>query len=141
MSQTNGAASCSEMESGTRRERKLTEKALMNKIETLQNERKRVVDKIKSLIPKMKDLMKQRENVPQMKQYLENLNTLCENATISHNELLPLLPDDEIIKQKEWFSSVMKYSGAFGKDIQKWIVETEQNHDLSQKQQDLREIT
>lgn len=45
------------------------------------------------------------------------------------------------MKQKEWFLSVMKYSGTFGKDIQKWIVETEQNHSVSQKQEDLREIT
>ena len=54
----------------------------------------------------MKELMKHRENVPQVEQCLENLNT-CENATTAHNELLPLLPVDELIKQKEWFSSIM----------------------------------
>ncbi len=71
----------------------------------------------------MKELMKQRENVSDVKRCLENLNTLCENATTKHNELLPLLPEDELIKQKEWFSSIMNYSNTFQKDIQKWMVE------------------
>lgn len=59
MSQTNDAVSCSDMESGKRWERKLTEKVLGNKIE---NKCKCVVDKIKGLIPKMKELMKQSWN-------------------------------------------------------------------------------
>lgn len=125
MIQTNDAALCSDMEPG-KRERKPTEKALVNKIEKLQNERKHAVDKIKSLIPRMKELMKQRENVSQVKQRLGNLNTLCENATTANNELLPLLPEDELIEQKEWFSSITNYSNIFQKDTQKWIVETGQ---------------
>lgn len=86
----------------------------------------------------MKELMKQRENASPVKQCLENLNTSCENATTTHNELLPLLPVDELIKQKEWFSSVMNYSNTFQKNTQKWIVETRQN--ISQEQQDSLEI-
>ena len=127
MSQTNDAAWRSDMEPD-KRERKLTEKALMNKIEKLQKERKCVVDKIKGLIPKMKELMKQKENVSQMKECVGKLNTLCQNATTLHNELLPLLPEDELNKQKEWFSSIMKYSDSFQWDVEKWIVETEQRN-------------
>ncbi len=138
MSRTNDVASCSDMESLKQRERKLTEKGLLNKIENLQNERKRVVDKMKGLIPKMKKLMKQRENVSDVKQFWENLNALCENATTVHNELLPLLPDDELIKQKKWFSSIMNYSNTFQKDTQKWMVETGQK--IYQEQQDSPEI-
>lgn len=82
----------------------------------------------------MKELMKQRENVSDVKQCLGDLNTLWENATTSHNELLPLLPEDEQNNQKEWFSSIKKYSNAFQKDTQKWIVETRQK--ISQEQQD-----
>ncbi len=52
MSRTNDIASCSDMESLKQRERKLTEKGLLNKIENLQNERKRVVDKMKGLLIK-----------------------------------------------------------------------------------------
>ena len=138
MSQINDAASCSDMESGKQRERKLTEKGLLNKIENLQNKRKRVVDKIKGLIPEMKGLMKQRENVLDVKQCLENLNTLCENATASHNELLHLLPEEELIQQKEWFSTIMNYSNTFQRDTQSWIVDIGQK--ISPEQQDSAEI-
>ena len=62
--------------------------------------------------------MKQRENVSQVKQCLGNLKILCENATTAHNELLPLLPEDELMKQKEWLSSVINYSNTFQKDTQ-----------------------
>ena len=138
MSQTNDAASsCSDMES-EQRERKLTEKGWMYKVEKLQKERKRVVDKIKGLIPKMKELMKQEKNVSEVKQCMENLNTLCENATTTHNELLPLIPEDEFIKQKEWFSSIMNYSNTFQRNTQEWIVETEQK--ISQEHQDSSEM-
>ncbi len=137
MSQTNGTASCSNMES-EKRERKLTEKALVNKIEKLQKERKRVVDQIKGLIPKMKRFMKQREGVSQVRKCLGDLNTLCGNATTTHNELLPLLPEDELIKHKEWFSSIMNYSNTFQKETQQWIMETEQKSFL--EQQDSPEI-
>lgn len=87
MSQTNDAASCSNMESG-KRARKLTEKALVNKIEKLQNDRKHAVDKIKGLIPRMKELMKQKENVSEVKECLRNLNTLwkchnCRQSTVA----------------------------------------------------------
>lgn len=52
MSQTNGAASCSGVGSVRQRERKLTEKGLINKVVNLQNERKGLVGKIKGLIKK-----------------------------------------------------------------------------------------
>lgn len=46
MSQTNDAVSGSDMEFVKQRERKLTEKGLLNKTEKLKNECKRVVDKM-----------------------------------------------------------------------------------------------
>lgn len=122
MSQTNDGASCSAKGS----------------MRHLQKERKCVVDKIKGLIPQTKELMKQRENASQVKQCLGDINTLCENATTLHNELLPLHPEDELNKQKEWFSSIMNYSSTFQKDTQIWIVETEQR--ISQEQQASPEI-
>ena len=45
MSQTNGAATGTDMQSVKQREKKLTQKCLLNKIENLENERKRGVDK------------------------------------------------------------------------------------------------
>lgn len=41
---------------------KLTAKALANKLESLQKERKTHVNKLKGLIPAMKELMKRNEN-------------------------------------------------------------------------------
>ena len=112
MSQTN-ATSWSEMESGKRRESKLTEKALVYKVEKLQNEHKGFVNRMKGMIPEMKELMKQKENVSQIKEFLGKLNKLCECANNAHDELLPLLPQDELDKQVEWLSSVMKYTETF----------------------------
>ena len=57
---------------GWERERKLTEKDLVIKIEKLKKEHKHAVNKIRCLIPRMKELMKERENVSQ-----ENSIALC----------------------------------------------------------------
>lgn len=64
-------------------------------------------------------------NVSQAQSLLEALIQLCENATISHNVLIPLLPEDEQRKQNEWFSSIMKYCDTFTGDVEKWLNESE----------------
>ena len=121
MSQTN-AVECSNMEK-EKRQIKLTAKALENKIEVLQHERKSAVNKLKALIPQMKAQMKSKENANEIPAYLCNLNDLCKKATDLHTELMPLLPDDEEKKQNEWFSSIMDYSDAFKEHVEKWINE------------------
>ena len=131
MSETNAGV---EMECG-KRETKLTAKAWANKIEKLQHERKIIVNKIKGLIPEMKVLMKSKENVSHVQPHLENLIQLCENAIMSHNALIPLLPEDEQNKQNEWFASIMKYSNTFEEDVKRWLSESEepqQNNSLGQ---------
>ena len=122
MSQINADAECSNMER-EKREIKLTAKAMENKIERLQHERKSAVNKIKELIPQIKAHMKSKENVTEIPSQLNNLNALCKKATDLHNEVLQLLPDDEHKKQKEWFSSIMDYSDAFKEQVEKWIKE------------------
>lgn len=62
MSQINSVAECSNMEKG-KREIKLTAKAVGNKIERLQHERKSAVNKMKALIPQIKAHMRSKENV------------------------------------------------------------------------------
>ena len=124
MSETNGETMRPEMEAA--RQCKLTEKALLHKIETIEKNRKGFVNKIKALIPEIKELMKQRENVLQIKESMEKLDELCESAHAAHNEFLPLLPHDEVFKQSEWFSSIMKYAETFKSGIEKWIDGTEQ---------------
>lgn len=122
MSQINDVAECLNMER-EKREIKLTVKALENKIERLQHERKNAVHKIKELIPQIKAHMKSKENETEIPSQLDNLNALCKKATELHNELLLLLPDDEGKKQKEWFSGVMDYSDAFKEQVENWIKE------------------
>ncbi len=122
MSQINTVAECSNMKN-EKREIKLTAKALKNKIERLQHERRSAVNKIKVLIPQIKAHMKSKENVTEIPSQLNNLNALCKKATDLHNELRPLLPDDEDKKQNEWFSSIMDYSDAFKERVEKWIQE------------------
>lgn len=109
-----------EMDEG-KRETKLTAKALANKIESLQRERKKDVNKIKGLIPEMKSLMTRRENASQLQMLFKTLVQLCENASKLHDMLIPLLPEDEQEKQNEWFSSIMKYSNTFKDTVQHWL--------------------
>lgn len=123
-----------EMECG-KRQTKLTAKAWAHKIEKLQHERKITVNKMKVLIPEMKALMKQKENASHVQCHMDRLIQLCENATKLHDELIPLLVEDEQNKQNEWFSSIMKYSNAFKEDVHKWLSESEGsqlNNSLSQ---------
>lgn len=106
-----------------KREVKLTAKALESKIERLQHERKSAVNKIKALIPQIKALLKSKENAPEILSQLDNVNALSKKATDLHNEFVVLLPDDENVKQNEWFSSVMSYSDAFKDQVEKWMQE------------------
>lgn len=105
-----------EMDCG-KRETKLTAKALANKIESLQMQRKSNVNKIKSQIPEMKNLMKRKENASQMQIQFKTLVQLCENASKIHDMVIPLLPEDEQEKQNEWFLSIMKYSNTKDADL------------------------
>lgn len=116
------SVSNSEMESG-KRQSKLTAKALGNKIENLQNERKINVNKIKGLIPQMKSWMKKKGNVSQVQSLLESLTDQCGNATKSHDLLIPLLPEEQQKKHNEWFCSIMDYSKTFQKSVELWLNE------------------
>lgn len=122
MSEIHAGAESAEMEGG-KREIKLTAKALANEIERLQRERKITVNKIKGLIPHMKSLMAKRGNVQNVTPLLESLIQLCENATTSHEMLIPLLPQDEMAKQNTWFTTIMDYSSAFKVKVEQWLNE------------------
>lgn len=92
---------------------KLTAKALANKIESLQKERKAYVDKIKCLIPAMKELMKRKENVQEVRTQLKILTQYLDTAVNLHQTLILLLPEDEKVKQNESFLSAENYYGTF----------------------------
>lgn len=61
MSQINAVVECPNMEKGKRQIKPMA-KALENKIERLQHERKSAVNKVNALIPQMKVHMKSKEN-------------------------------------------------------------------------------
>lgn len=110
-----------------KRERTLTAKALVNNIEQLQRERKTSVNKIKALIPEIKGHMRERGNASRVQTHLEKLFQLGEKAIISHEMLIPLLPEDELKKQKEWFASILEYSESFQRDIKQWLKEPQED--------------
>lgn len=112
----------------------LTAKALANKIEQLQKERKRNVNVIKSSIPTIKELMQRNENISAVRSELESLVQVFDEAIKLHDSVIPLLPSDEQTKQKDWFSSVYKHSDAFIKDTKQWIRGIESSSDKVQDQ-------
>lgn len=106
---------------------KLSGKVLAHKIENLQKDRKRHVNKIKELIPVMKDLMKRNESAPQVKTKLQTLTQLYDFAVVSHDSLILLLPEDEKTVQNGRFSSIKSYTSAFKVNVTRWLNECEMN--------------
>ena len=87
----------------------LTEKALANKIESIQKERKRKVDEIKTVISSMKELMKDGKHVSAVIGKLDVLRELSHTSNELHASLMPLIPHDEQEKQTGWFSKIIKH--------------------------------
>ena len=81
----------------------ITPKALAHKIESLQKDRKKHVNKMKGLIPAMKELMKKDENAPKVISQLQTLTELLNTSVNLHQTLIPLLPEHEKVTQNEWF--------------------------------------
>lgn len=107
-----------------KREIKLSIKALANKIENLQKERKAMVNKTKGLTNIIKDLMQNDDNVPQVRSQLETLVQMVENTKLLHESLVPILPKEEQEKQNEWFSNVLKCNNGFMEDVRQWFSDT-----------------
>lgn len=102
---------------GSKREPKLTAKALALKIEALQKDRKAKVNQMKSLILSMKGLMECDENASQLSPMVESLKCLKDDASVLHKEVLNFLPSDEQNKQNEWFDAVSKSNDGFVEDV------------------------
>ena len=99
----------------------LTEKALANKIESIQKERKRKVDEIKTVISSMKELMKDGIHVSAVKGKLDGLMKLSHTSNELHASLMPLIPHDEQEKPTGWFSKVIKHKDDFIEDVNAWF--------------------
>ena len=110
-----------------KRKRTLTEKALGNKIESIQKERKKKVDEITTLITYIKELMKDEKNVSLVREQLDVLTQCSEISNTLHESLMPLIPEDEQERQNEWFSKVNKYKNGFIQDVDAWFFITRGN--------------
>ncbi|KAG1936405.1 hypothetical protein F2P79_018737 [Pimephales promelas] len=121
-SKSNSDANGSEMDE-QKRKIKMTAKALVNKIETLQKERRKNVHKIKGLIQTIKDLMQKDDNAPQVQSHLEKMSQMVDETTVLHDSVIPMLPEEEQEKQKEWFVNVLKCYNGFMEDAKGWLSE------------------
>ena len=66
---------------------------------------------------------------------MEKLIELCQNATLSHDVLIPLLPEEEQDKQNEWFSSIEEYSHTFKERVEKWLNEPKEQPSVLPKEE------
>lgn len=82
------------------------------------------------LIPQIKTQLKSKENATEISSQLDNMKELSKRATDLHNDLLPLLPEEEDENQKEWFSSIMDYRDEFKHKVETWIQENLQENSI-----------
>lgn len=104
-----------------KRDHKFTPKAWELRVESLQNERKSRVNKMKNVIAALKECMKNDENISKVSSLLETLKLLKDDACLQHENLHPLLPIEEQIRQNEWFRSILRFSEGFIEDVEKWL--------------------
>ena len=102
---------------------KLTAKALANKIETLQTERKSCVKRHKRLAEEIKGLMESDVNARDVQCKLDLMLQLFENAKVCHDSVIILIPKAEQDIQNEWFDRITKNNNEFKDDVEIWLGE------------------
>lgn len=96
------------------RENRLTPKALLEKLETLQKTRKSKLNKVKNLMTTNRDYEKE------VHCSFEKFIKLSDEAREMHNSVMVILPSEEKIKQS-WFSGKMLICNGFIDDGEKWL--------------------
>lgn len=104
---------------------KLTQKALLDKLEKLQRNRKSKLKKASDLKGTIKDIMQDGENKRNVYSMLEKHNALCDEAEEAHNYLLELLPPDEKEKHEIWFEAKMLSVNELNDEVNKWLSNTD----------------
>ncbi len=100
---------------------KLTPKALLEKLETLQKTRKSKLNKAKNLMAIIKDLLSNREYEKEVQCSFEKFIKLSDEAREMRNSVLFLLPSEEKEKQQPWFTGKMLICNGFLNDFEKWL--------------------
>lgn len=106
---------------------KLTAKALANKIETLQKQRKSCVKQSQKLADEIKALMQDDVNARDVSCKLNLMLQLCDNAKVNHESVVVLIPETEVNTHNEWFESVSKPIYDFAEDVKLWLGEIEKS--------------
>jgi len=92
----------------------------------IQKEHQKEGKKIKTVILSLKELMKDDENALKVKQQLDILEQLSENAIELHISLMHLIPSAEQERLNKWFTSINKTNQGFNKDGKVWLSEISQ---------------
>ncbi|XP_073783913.1 uncharacterized protein isoform X2 [Danio rerio] len=100
---------------------KLTPKALLEKLETLQKTRKCKLSKAKNLMAIIKDFMSNREYEKEVQCSFEKFIKLRDETKEMHNSVMVLLPSEEKEKQQTWFNGKMLICDEFVDDVEKWL--------------------
>lgn len=85
---------------------KLTEKALLEKLDKLQNIRKSKLNKASNIRKELNDLMYDGDKTKEVNA-LDELTTMCDDAKEVHNSLMALLSVEEGGKHEIWFKAKM----------------------------------
>ena len=104
-----------------KRQPKPTAKALANKMEHLQKDRKAKVKKIEAIGKEIHVLMQSSDNVETIQSHLHNVSALYDEASQLHDSVIPLLPPEEQEKQNAWFSKIQKHKVDLIENANKWL--------------------
>ena len=104
-----------------KRQPKLTAKALANKMEILQKERKAKVNLIEAIVKEVDELMQSSDNAETIQTHLHNVPALYDEASQLHDAVIPFLPPEEQDKQNAWFSKIRKHKITFIENTSKWL--------------------
>lgn len=101
---------------------KLTAKALLEKLQSLQAIRKAKLNKADKIKETIKRLMQNnREYENEVQSVFEKFKGLCLEAQEAHESLLTLLPDNEIEKHDIWYKAKMISKNEFIEHVNLWL--------------------
>ena len=104
---------------------KLTQKAFMDKLETLQKTRKSKLNKASNLKVTIRELMQDRDFETEVHCSFDKYKILCNEAKETHESLLKLLPATEKDKHDIWFKAKVLSVNDFIDDVNKWLEKTD----------------
>lgn len=101
---------------------KLTAKALVERLDSLQKLRKAKLNKAYKMIETITSLMQSnKEYESEVRNMYENFNDLCLGAKETHDALLTVLPDNEIEKHDIWFKAKLIPINEFTEHVNVWL--------------------